>query len=344
MHPERFQGSTNRRNYFEGWYYKLVDAAEERVLAVIPGISLGSTKDDSHAFIQIVNGTTGNYDYFTFPAAAFLPASRAFDVHIAANRFSDAALRLDLAQSDHRITGEVFFENVVPYPKRLFSPNIMGWASFVPFMQCKHGMVSLSHTVHGALTRDGERISFEGGKGYTEKDWGRGFPRAYLWMQSNHFTTEDTAFTLVLARIPWLRFNIPGFAAVLWHDHRYYRFATYTGARITRFEKSADRVRLSIEDRQFKLDLEGLQGTVVALKSPRAGSMTGRIFESLTATLKLQLYAKSSTGDRLLLDDTGRNAGLEVIDDVDELLHALNRSGGSRRTKDRKRRGQVKTE
>ncbi|MGC9444844.1 MAG: tocopherol cyclase family protein [Candidatus Methanospirareceae archaeon] len=325
MHPECFQGSKSWRNYFEGWYYKLVDAAEENVLAVIPGISLGSTENDSHAFIQILNGTTGEYHYFTFTTDEFLPASRAFDLRIAANRFSDAVLRLDLAQAGHRITGELWFENVVPYPRRCFAPGIMGWASFVPFMQCKHGIVSMSHTIHGALTVDGEPTSFECGTGYIEKDWGRSFPRAYLWMQANHFTTRDTAFMLVLARIPWLHFTIPGFAAVLWHDDRYYHFATYTGARITRFEKGAHRVRVSIEDRRFKLDLEGVQGTVVTLKSPHAGRMTGRISESLAATLKLRLYAKRSTGDLLLLEDEGRHAGLEVMDGADELLHMLTR-------------------
>ena len=108
-YPERFQGTTSRKNYFEGWYYKLVDATEEHVLAVIPGISCGSTKEDSHAFIQVFNGTTGDYDYFTFPINEFLPASRAFEVRIAGNFFSDSALRLDLAQSGHRITGELWF-------------------------------------------------------------------------------------------------------------------------------------------------------------------------------------------------------------------------------------------
>ncbi|HDS45019.1 MAG TPA: hypothetical protein ENN68_02805 [Methanomicrobia archaeon] len=329
MHPERFQGSKSRRNYFEGWYYKLVDAAEEHVLAIIPGISLGSTKRDSHAFIQVFNGTTGDYDYFTFPVDEFLPAARAFDLRIAANHFSDSALRLDLARgSGHRITGELWFDKVVPYPKRLFAPGIMGWASFVPFMQCKHDMVSMTHTIHGALTLDAERISFEGGKGYIEKDWGSSFPSAYLWMQANHFTTEDTAFMLVLARIPWLRLIIPGFAAVLWHDKRYYRFATYTGARITRFEKGAQWVRLSLEDRHFYLDLEGLQGTVVALRSPHAGSMTGRISESLASTLKLRLYAKRGTGDQLLLEAEGRHAGLEIMDDADELQRMLTKKRG----------------
>ena len=202
----------------------------------------------------------------------------------------------------------------------------MGWASFVPFMQCKHSIVSMSHMIHGALMRDGEQISFEGGKGYVEKDWGSSFPSSYVWMQSNHFTTNDAAFMLVLARIPWLRLTISGFAAILWYDHRYYHFATYTGAKITRFEKNARRISLTIEDQHFKLDLEGLPGMVVALKSPHAGSMTGRIFESLDATLKLWLYTKASTGNQLLLEDEGRNAGLEVMDDADELLRTLNKA------------------
>ncbi len=325
-HPERFQGSTSRRKYFEGWYYKLVDAAEEHVLAVIPGISLGSTAEDSEAFIQIFNGTTGDYEYITFPLTDFRPASHAFEVRIAENCFSASALRLDLAQSGHRVTGELRFDNVVPYPQWLFAPGIMSWASFVPFMQCKHGVVSMSHTIHGTLELNGGRLSFEGGKGYIEKDWGRSFPSSYVWMQSNHFTTEHTAFMLVLARIPWLFFTISGFAAVLWHGNRFYRFATYTGARITRFEKSTHRVRMSIEDRHFKLDLEGVQGAVVALKSPRAGSMTGRIVESLAAVLKLQLYAKTGAGHQPLFEDEGRHAGLEVMDDADELQHSVNRA------------------
>ena len=325
MHPERFQGSKRRRNYFEGWYYKLVDAAEEHILAVIPGIACGSTKEDSHAFIQIFNGMTGDYDYFSFPVDDFVPDLRAFDVRIATSRFSDSALRLDITQSGHRIAGELWFENLVPYPKRLFAPGIMGFASFVPFMQCKHGIVSMNHTIHGVLALDGEQLSFEGGRGYIEKDWGRSVPSSYVWLQSNHFTTEDTAFTLVLARSPWLRVTISGFAAAIWHGNHYYLFATYTGARITRFEKGAHWVRLSIADRDFNLDLEGVQGKAVVLKSPHAGSMTGRIHESLTASLKLRLYAKRSTRNQLLLETEGRNAGLEIMDDADELLRRLNK-------------------
>ena len=35
------------------------------------------------------------------------------------------------------------------YPGTIFSPGIMGWYSFVPFMECKHGIVSINHDLTG---------------------------------------------------------------------------------------------------------------------------------------------------------------------------------------------------
>ena len=39
----------------------------------------------------------------------------------------------------------------------------------------------------GSLEINGAEISFEGGKGYIEKDWGRSMPSDWIWIQSNHF-------------------------------------------------------------------------------------------------------------------------------------------------------------
>ena len=49
--PIIFQGSLKKKNYFEGWYYKMVSADKNYSLALIPGISLN--KDNSHVFIQV---------------------------------------------------------------------------------------------------------------------------------------------------------------------------------------------------------------------------------------------------------------------------------------------------
>ena len=53
--PESYQGSLNSRQYFEGWYYKVVDEAEDNVIAIIPGVSFGDKS--AHAFIQILEGS-----------------------------------------------------------------------------------------------------------------------------------------------------------------------------------------------------------------------------------------------------------------------------------------------
>lgn len=324
-HPELFQGSKHRRQYFEGWYYKLVDAAEATLLAVVPGIALGVSHEDSHAFVQVFNGTTGDYTYFAFPVADFHPASQRFEVRIGENSFSAAGLRVDLTQSGHRLKGELRFTNVVPYPKRLLSPGFMGWASFVPFLQCKHGIVSMNHTLDGALEFDGERITFDGGRGYLEKDWGRSFPSAYIWLHSNHFAGEAISFTLVLARLPWLGLRITGLGAALWYNEHVYTLATYAGARITRFESQTNQVRLTVEDKRLQMVIEAIQGSAWPLRSPLRGALMGTVTESLTATLHLTVYEKAKGGKRLLLDERGRNAGLEIQDPAHELARALAR-------------------
>ncbi|MGC9307403.1 MAG: tocopherol cyclase family protein [Thermoplasmatota archaeon] len=325
-HPERFQGSTSSRHYFEGWYYKLVDAAEHHRLAVIPGISMGENREESHAFVQVFNGTMGDFTYFTYDVDAFSASRDAFMVSIADNVFSAREMRLDIDRQDRHITGVLHFDNTVPLPSRLFSPGIMGWYTFVPFMECKHGVVSMNHCIAGSLNVDGEEMSFDDGRGYIEKDYGHSFPRAYIWMQSNHFD-GDVSFMLSVARIPWLWTEFTGFLGALWYDGHVHRFTTYTGARIRRFAKQEDGISLSIVDKQHRLNVEARSDRAISLKSPQQGNMTGRIQESLTGTLHLALYERDSDGDHLVFEGTGRQAGIEIMDDDDVLVADLTQSG-----------------
>jgi hypothetical protein len=40
FNPEQFQGWGKKRQYFEGWYFKIVNADESKALAIIPGIAM----------------------------------------------------------------------------------------------------------------------------------------------------------------------------------------------------------------------------------------------------------------------------------------------------------------
>ena len=75
-------------------------------------------------------------------------------------------------------------------------------------------------------------MSFDGGRGYLEKDWGRAFPAGYVWMHSNHLDADPSASLVAsVALIPWLRGSFRGFIVGLKHHGRLYRWATYTKAR-----------------------------------------------------------------------------------------------------------------
>ena len=112
----------------------------------------------------------------------------------------------------------------------------VGLVRVVPLMECYHGVLSFDHAIRGALAVDGERIDFTGGRGYIEKDWGKAFPRGYIWMQTNHFEQPGASLSASVALIPWVRTAFRGFIVGFWHDGTLYRFATYTGADVERLE------------------------------------------------------------------------------------------------------------
>ncbi|MPN29068.1 hypothetical protein SDC9_176516 [bioreactor metagenome] len=85
---------------------------------------------------------------------------------------------------------------------KLLNAGIMGWYRFVPFMECYHGVVSLTHNLNGKIYINNEVHNFKDGKGYIEKDWGSSMPSAWIWMQSNHFNENNSSFMLSIANIP----------------------------------------------------------------------------------------------------------------------------------------------
>lgn len=316
FHPEYFQGNRKIKNYFEGWYYKLVSRDAGSIYAVIPGVSYGKDRSHSHSFIQIINGKNGETKYFSFDIGDFSYSRDGFNISIANNCFSESNVSLNIETGGEEIRGSLNFSNLKKLPGSIFSPGIMGWYTFVPFMECYHGIVSLDHEIKGSLYIEGEKIDYDGGSGYTEKDWGKSFPSSWIWMQSNNFH-EAASFMLSIARIPWLRGHFIGFLSVLMIEGKIYKFATYTGARIVELEISDERVLATIEDGSHVLKVNALSSHAGLLRAPVSGVMDRRIAESIDATVKLSLSERDSTP---LYSGKGLHAGLEVVGRREELL------------------------
>lgn len=309
--PERYHG-WGKKKYFEGWYFKIVNEQENRAFAIIPGISKDE-KGNEAAFIQLMDGKQLEAFYFDFDGNDFSPNADKFELQLGGNFFSSEKVILDLPN----LKGELRLTGITPWPKSLGAPGIMGWYSFVPFMQCYHGVVSLNHKLSGTLKYNDQDISFENGLGYIEKDWGTSFPQCWIWMQSNHFEKLDRDVSLMasVAHIPWLGNYFIGFLVGLWIDDKLYKFATYTGAK-RRTEIVDDKVNLWFKQGKHHLKIVAHKAEGTDLVSPISGEMRGKVNESLMATIDIQLFEN----DNLIYDGSGRNAGLELGGDVEILL------------------------
>ncbi len=308
--PSQYHGWGRTRNYFEGWYYKIVSPCERHALALIPGIAM-DPQGKAEAFLQVLDGKACTSAYHAYPAAAFAPSAGRFEVELGPHRFWESGLQLGLPQ----LEGALSFSGLASWPSRLWSPGIMGWYTFVPFMECYHGVVSMGHRLEGVLKIKGEEVDFTGGRGYVEKDWGRSFPSSWVWMQSNHFDgQEGTSFMASVARIPWLGTHFPGYLAG-WHwEGRIFPFTTYNGAKLAlEVDTEHKTVQLDFSRKNYRLSITAHQrGGQGALAAPVSGAMAGKVSESLQSELKAAFFK----GGECLYQGVGRHAGLEVAGNV----------------------------
>lgn len=314
QHPEAFHGRGRKRNFFEGWYIKLVSPDGDQRWAIIPGIFLGPDGADM-AFVQVLDGQTGRSWFHEFPIAEFRASNTRFDVSLGGNHFSNTGLQLDLPQ----LAGQLAFNTPLdPWPVTLSSPGIMGWYGLVPFMECFHGIVSFGHGLSGKLEVEGNLVDFTDGRSYIEKDWGRAFPSGYVWMQSNHFAAhEDASLIASVAIIPWLTGAFRGFIVGLKYGGKLHRWTTYNKTR---------ELSLEINDSQIIWHLDGPDGLLRILAQRSSGgllhaplrtAMYRRVEETMRAKITVQHISK--TGE-VLFEDDGRYASMEVFGDLERLL------------------------
>jgi tocopherol cyclase len=310
-HPEIFQGSLRKKRYFEGWYFKHISPDQTSVISVIPGISIDG--NDSHAFIQVLNGLSGISSYIRYPISDFRWDRKKMNFRIGTSEFTFEHIRLDIVSDELTIGGQIEYKNVTRFPRNIFSPGIMGWYSFVPFMECNHGIVSVLHDLNGKVSINGELTDFTGGKGYSEKDWGVSFPEGWIWIQSCNFPEHDVSFSFSVAKIPWLGSFFTGFICFLYFGSIFYLFSTYNGSVLEKVTRSPEKIEISLKNRKYSLTIEVRRNTFGDLVAPVSGKMSRMIRESIDSEVQISLTNASKD---LLYSGTGKNAGLEIEEKI----------------------------
>jgi hypothetical protein len=309
-----FKGSLNKKRYFEGWYYKFVSSDGSKTLAFIPGVSLN--RKESHAFIQVIlnqEKPDGKHELFTdyirFNVSEFSYSKIENKLSIDKCKFGLDKVAMNYKSDKISIDGEVNLSNIVPIKTNVFSPSIMGIFAYVPFMECYHSVVSMNHDLKGSFRINDIEIDLNEGKGYIEKDYGHSFPSKYIWMQTNHFSKSGTSLMFSYATIPFLGMGFNGLIANLVHNDKEYRFATYNFSKIRILDNNNNHLLIQLKRGSYKLIIEAWNQEVESLKSPKAGLMVQTIKEGLSGIVKITLYHK----DKILLEDIGKQAGIEIM-------------------------------
>jgi hypothetical protein len=287
----------------------------EHVYSFIPGVSLNP--ENPHAFIQVINGITGNTKYVEYPLSSFSFSKNNFKVQVGDSVFTTDNMLLNIDSPLIKLSGRLDYSGSVKYPTSVLSPGIMGWYSFVPFMECKHGVVSVSHKINGCLSVDDELLDFSGGKGYIEKDWGKSFPESWIWLQSNNFANSDACIMMSIAKIPWLGSFFTGFLGFLYYKGHFYPFSTYHKSEITALSLADEKLTIGFKSKKYQLNITANLKNTGVLRAPKLGAMSRRIKESVDSELEVQL---TDLDGQLIYHDKAYRAGLEVIEGIFEIV------------------------
>lgn len=261
------------------------------------------------AFIQII--TKDNSYFLSYSFQDFSFSNSPFFIKIANNFFSLDEINIDINDSFHmlNIEGNIHFSNRTSISSNLFTPNIMGPFSYFPSMECNHAVLSMKSNVSGSLHFNDNFINFDDGAAYIEKDWGTSFPKSYIWCQSNEFLAFPANFMLSIAEIPLGAFNFTGIISDISFENKEYKFTTYYGAKLKKYDVNNDSIYIEIQQGNKILSVSSLSENSNFLFAPSKGKMKREILESISSKIDVQIKEK----DKIIFSNSGFNSGLEIV-------------------------------
>ena len=277
------------REYFCGRYFKC--QSKDKTIAVIHAYHRAGGK--TTCSIQIITDS-GAWNA-VFPYAVYTEDKKNGAVTIGGNYFGTDKMTLDIDDGAVKARGSVSFGNITP-----IKYDIMGPFRFVPFMECRHSVTSMFHTVDGEIEINGEMFVFSGDIGYIEGDRGYSFPKVYSWTQC---CFEGGSLMLSVADIPFGPVHFTGIIGVIYTDGKERRIATYLGAKA---EKIAGG-EIVISQKKLKFTAKLIEKHAHPLYAPVGGEMTRVIRESASC----RAYYKFEEDGKTLVEFESDKASFE---------------------------------
>jgi tocopherol cyclase len=301
-----------RRSYFEGWYFK--HQSKDQILALIPGIHIKNRI--TQAFIQVI--TNDNSYFISYPITeCYINRLKSY-IKIGETVFSQKGVKIHIHTEDIKLDG------IIRYGK--FDPikyTIMGFFKLIPFMECKHEIISMHHILKGEVILNNKRLDFRQGIGYIEKDWGHSFPLSYQWLHCNYFYKQNCSVIVSVAHIPFAGRSFKGCICVIHYGGKEYRLTTYLGVKVIQCTK--DMICLKQGKYLLKILIYG-DGEIEVnecdsssnkrnsfshkLYAPKLGDMSRTIFEQHFCKSRFIFYKDGS----VIFDLISNDASLEIVE------------------------------
>lgn len=290
-----YVGTKKKKNYFEGWYFRIVDK-DNNCYSFIFGISFN--EKDPHSFIQIIDKNQDKAYYFRFKISDFYYENNIIKIKDNLISTNKLILRVDSFDIDINITPNLFLK------KRVINGGVMGPFKYLYF-PTRHEIIFMNSKIEGHVKTKNIDCKISG-TGYMEKDLGTRFPTRWLWIQTNHFKNNN--ISLIVSKADLIG-KISGFFCFLNINGKEYRFTTYNFSKIKNYSNE-NKVNIILKKGKYilKIKVKMKSGNLILAPIKKA-KMQRKIEESLVSSLDLVLYKRNKS----ILNTTAINVGCEYL-------------------------------
>jgi tocopherol cyclase len=282
-----------KSGYFEGWYFK--HQKDDEVIAFIPGVSMDN-KGEKTAFIQIIMKLHSYWIMYPIKEFEIFHHNK-LEIRIGNNVFSEKGIVVDINNEEVKVKGKIWYSDII---KTKY--DIMGPFAFCPFMECRHGVISMRHQLKGKLKFNETKIDFDNGIGYIETDRGHSFPEKYLW---NHCNTQELSVMVSIADIPFVGTSFMGCLCFIYYKGIEYRLATYLGVKILYWNERG----FGLKQGKYLLMVDIKSNNPRKLVAPKSGEMSRIIYEAIVCGGRYRFFCQG----KLIFEIVSNCVGFEFV-------------------------------
>jgi hypothetical protein len=286
----------------EGYYWRIVDAARERVLAVLCGVCEGPA--GRWALVALAGHPGGVVRHAIVQPAAGDP--QRFGVRVAEvldGSLEHLRVRLD---ADNWIDAQL--QPLLSWPRRAF--GALGPAHLLPGLAQYWQPLLLDSEVSGEACVAGRRLALDGARAYAEKNWGPGFAGRWWWGQAFAFPEPQLGVAFAGGQLPLLGARPSPTAVVVRLGRRVLSFCPPLAR--ARVGAGGGHWRLRMSSPRYQLELEGEAGDTPPHILPVPELGVPRVEMRSQQVLAGHIHLRLRRGRRTLIDASSPLAGLEL--------------------------------